>query len=75
MRGFAAIGMKGRGQKVARFSGHIMIKHYKNNELSVAIVLPIKGVMGYIMMLLDCSTAYLHHKLPRWNVNLMLLTG
>ena len=39
-----AIGMKGRGQGVARISGHRMIKHYKNNELSVAIDLPIKFV-------------------------------
>lgn len=38
----AAIGMKGRGQGAARISGHKLIKHYKNNKLSVAIESPIK---------------------------------
>jgi hypothetical protein len=40
----AAIGMKGRGQGAARISGHKLIKHNENNELSLAIETPIKFV-------------------------------
>lgn len=40
----SAIGMKGRGQGAARVSSHKLIKHYKNNELSVAIESPIKFI-------------------------------
>lgn len=42
----AAIGMKGRGQGVARISGHKTLKPFYNNELSVAIDNPIRFMGG-----------------------------
>lgn len=38
----AAIGMKGRGQGIARIAGHRMLEINENNNLSVAIQTPIK---------------------------------
>jgi len=38
----AAIGMKGRGQGIARIAGHRIIEGIENNKLSVAIQNPIK---------------------------------
>lgn len=37
-----AIGMKGRGQGIARISGHRMFEALENNKLSVAIKTPIQ---------------------------------
>ena len=38
----AAIGMKGRGQGIARIAGHRMLESYNNSNLPVAIQTPIK---------------------------------
>lgn len=42
----AAIGMKGRGQGVARITGHRMLSSNENKSLSVAIENPIKFIGG-----------------------------
>lgn len=42
----AAIGMKGRGQGIARIASHRMIKDIENNNLSMAISNPIKFTGG-----------------------------
>lgn len=41
-----AIGMKGRGQGIARISGHRMLEGLDNNKLAVAIQTPIEFVGG-----------------------------
>ena len=42
----AAIGMKGRGQGIARIAGHRMLSELQNNNLILAIQTPIKFIGG-----------------------------
>ncbi len=42
----AAIGMKGRGQGVARITGHRMLTYNENSDLAMAIENPIKFIGG-----------------------------